>query len=136
MRTQDANIVCADWGFDYLKYDWCSYDGVARDTYPDDCRQPAKTHTPKMADALLNTQSIGTSCLLPSASTAMGDVWEGWGEASPAATCWRTTGDINDSWGSLHGIYRAFPSLKSGTKSTPDRATGTIPTCSKSATAA
>ena len=34
----------------------------------------------------------------------MGDVWT-WGGAPPVAgNLWRTTGDINDSWGSLSAI--------------------------------
>ena len=32
----------------------------------------------------------------------MGDVWQ-WGEQF-GGNCWRTTGDINDSWGSMAGI--------------------------------
>ena len=32
----------------------------------------------------------------------MGDVWE-WG-AEVGGNCWRTTGDINDTWGSMAGI--------------------------------
>ena len=32
----------------------------------------------------------------------MGDVWT-WG-AEVGGNCWRTTGDINDSWGSMSGI--------------------------------
>ena len=35
----------------------------------------------------------------------MNDVWT-WGASDAVhGNCWRTTGDINDSWGSLHGIY-------------------------------
>jgi len=29
-EEQDAKRY-AEWGFDYLKYDWCSYDGIAKD---------------------------------------------------------------------------------------------------------
>jgi alpha-galactosidase len=37
----------------------------------------------------------------------MGDVWKWGGKPPVTANCWRTTGDINDSWGSLHGIYES-----------------------------
>ncbi len=30
-ELQDAQSY-AKWGVDYLKYDWCSYDGIAKDT--------------------------------------------------------------------------------------------------------
>jgi alpha-galactosidase len=35
----------------------------------------------------------------------MGDVWT-WGQQI-GGNCWRTTGDIRDNWGSLHGIYES-----------------------------
>ena len=53
----------------------------------------------------------------------MGNVWE-WG-AEVGGNCWRTTGDIGDSWSSMSDIGFG----RTGTRNTPGRAIGTIPTC-------
>ena len=37
----------------------------------------------------------------------MGDVWNWGADPDIGGNCWRTTGDINDNWGSLHGIYES-----------------------------
>ena len=96
-ELQDAQTY-ADWGYDYLKYDWCSYGGVATGDGLDRQKKPYIT----MGQALgtVNRDIVFSLC-----QYGMGDVWT-WG-ADPAVSgnCWRTTGDINDSWGSLHGIY-------------------------------
>ena len=57
-------------------------------------------------------------------------VWE-WGPAV-GGNLWRTTGDIEDNWHE-HVRHRLQP--RPASQSTPAPATGTIPTCSKSATA-
>lgn len=89
-ETTDAQDF-ADWGFDYLKYDNC------------------------------NNQSDGSLADYQARYTAMGDALKAtgrpivyslceWGVNDPASwagdigNLWRTTGDINDSWGSLKGI--------------------------------
>ena len=53
----------------------------------------------------------------------MGDVWK-WGP-DVGGNCWRTTGDINDSWDSMSGI--GFN--QDGHEKYAGPATGTIPTC-------
>ncbi len=96
-ELQDAQTY-ADWGYDYLKYDWCSYGDVATGEGLDRQKKPYVT----MGQALgqVNRDIVYSLC-----QYGMGDVWT-WG-ADPAVSgdCWRTTGDINDSWGSLYGIY-------------------------------
>ncbi|RXL41867.1 glycoside hydrolase family 27 protein, partial [Citrobacter sp. AAK_AS5] len=51
-----------------------------------------------------------------------GDVWK-WG-GQIGGNCWRTTGDINDSWGSMAGIGFAqadlYPYAKPGQWNDPD----------------
>jgi alpha-galactosidase len=94
-EEQDAQRW-AEWGFDYIKYDWCSYKNVA-------------PKTPGLADyqkpyqvmrAALDKQPRDIVYSL--CQYGMGDVWK-WG-AEVGGNCWRTTGDINDSWGSLANI--------------------------------
>jgi alpha-galactosidase len=93
----------ADWGFDYLKYDWCSYGDVAKQIkkQPNHPSQLEIDQHPYavMRDALLkqNRDIVFSFC-----QYGMGDVWE-WGEKL-GGNCWRTTGDINDSWGSMNSI--------------------------------
>jgi alpha-galactosidase len=49
-----------------------------------------------------------------------------WGAAA-GGNLWRTTGDIQDNWESMSRIGFG----QDGAKSSPDPATGTIPTCLK-----
>jgi alpha-galactosidase len=94
-ELQDAQTY-AKWGFDYFKYDWCSYNDLPRDTGLAGYELPYR----KMGQALgsANRDIVFSLC-----QYGMGDVWT-WG-ASVRGNCWRTTEDINDSWGSLRGVY-------------------------------
>ena len=92
----------AAWGFDYLKYDWCSYgdiNAVLRKRYNWSDLQGDQRPYVIMGRALAaqNRDILYSFC-----QYGMGDVWN-WGE-SIGGNCWRTTGDINDSWGSLNSI--------------------------------
>jgi alpha-galactosidase len=84
-----------EWGFDYLKYDWCSYGEIARN--PDDAAllKPYQI----MRDALAKAPR---DILFSLCQYGMGNVWE-WG-AEVGGNCWRTTGDITDTWSSMAGI--------------------------------
>jgi alpha-galactosidase len=90
----------AQWGFDYLKYDWCSYGGIADKIRkgPNPPPEPEILRHPYlvMRDALLrqNRDVLFSFC-----QYGMGNVWE-WGEQA-GGNCWRTTGDISDNWGSM-----------------------------------
>ncbi|MGI4788987.1 MAG: NPCBM/NEW2 domain-containing protein [Janthinobacterium lividum] len=97
-EAQDA-ATYAKWGMDYLKYDWCSYDEVVHGDHslpvlqkPYDVMGTALAAQPR--DIVFSLCQYGD-----------GDVWK-WG-ASTGGNCWRTTGDIEDNWGSLHGIYES-----------------------------
>ncbi len=85
----------AQWGFDYLKYDWCSYDTIAKNHSLPELQKPYKL----MRDALnkVNRDIVYSLC-----QYGMGDVWK-WG-SKVGGNLWRTTGDISDNWSSMAGI--------------------------------
>jgi alpha-galactosidase len=85
----------AQWGFDYLKYDWCSYGEIAR--RPD---HAALLKPYQVMRAALD--QAPRDILFSLCQYGMGNVWE-WG-AQVGGNCWRTTGDITDTWGSMSGI--------------------------------
>ncbi len=85
----------ADWGFDYLKYDWCGYSDIVRRPTLEQMKEPYIF----MRGCLdrVNRDIVYSLC-----QYGMGEVWK-WG-AEVGGNCWRTTGDIVDSWGSMAGI--------------------------------
>ncbi|MBP6978715.1 MAG: NPCBM/NEW2 domain-containing protein [Lentimicrobiaceae bacterium] len=85
----------ADWGIDYLKYDWCSYEKIAVDHSLAELQKPYL----KMRQAL---QETGRDIVFSLCQYGMGNVWE-WG-AGVGGNLWRTTGDITDAWSSMAGI--------------------------------
>ena len=94
-ELQDATTY-AGWGIDYLKYDWCSYSEIAGDDVSLEMRQKPYL---LMRDALLkqNRDIVYSLC-----QYGMNKVWE-WGD-QVNGNCWRTTGDITDTWESLSRI--------------------------------
>jgi alpha-galactosidase len=92
-EDQDAQTYAA-WGFDYLKYDWCTYGNI-----PHSSDSVATFELPyqKMRAALdkTNRDIVFSLC-----QYGMGDSWK-WA-ADPSAgvmgNSWRTHGDIIDSW--------------------------------------
>ena len=111
---QDAKTY-ADWGYDYLKYDWCSYGKVALGGGLDKARIPylimGKALREQNRDILFSLCQYGmdnVSC---------------WGE-TVFGSCWRTTGDVFDSWGSIHGSFQKqaalWPWSKPGAWNDPD----------------
>jgi alpha-galactosidase len=93
----------ADWGFDYLKYDWCSYGGVANKIKKEP-NHPSQLEIYQhpysvMGDAL---KKQNRDILYSFCQYGMGDVWT-WGEQI-GGNCWRTTGDITDTWNSMNTI--------------------------------
>jgi alpha-galactosidase len=90
-EAQDAETY-AQWGIDYLKYDWCG----ARNLYTDD-EMPAVYQI--MGDALLAT---GRPIVYSLCQYGREDVWK-WG-ADVGGNLWRTTGDIRDAWESMARI--------------------------------
>jgi alpha-galactosidase len=86
----------AEWGYDFLKYDWCSYSRVGRkDTLPG-LQKPyilmADILKKQKRDIILNLCQYG-----------MGDVWK-WGK-EVGGHSWRTAGDLG---GSFEGIGTAL----------------------------
>ena len=92
-EEEDASTF-ADWGYDYLKYDWCSAGGVYSNTTEDN--QGAYQ---KMGEALLKT---GRAIVYSLCQYGSHDVWK-WG-AKTGGNLWRTTGDIADRWDSMERI--------------------------------
>jgi alpha-galactosidase len=82
-EEQDAQTY-ANWGMDYLKYDWCQSGGSREDMIA--------AYT-KMHDALLKT---GRPIVLSLCQYGWHKVWE-WGP-SVGGNLWRTTGDITDRY--------------------------------------
>jgi len=85
-----------EWGYDFLKYDWCSYNGVAKDKSVEELQKPYRLISGLLAeqprDIVLNLCQYG-----------MGKVWE-WG-AAVGGNSWRTAGDLG---GSFEGIPAAL----------------------------
>jgi len=104
----------AEWGFDYLKYDWCSYS-------PELEYQRGNTNwSPNAVGNINGTPNDRTKLMLPYkvmqeallkqprdiiyslCQYGAGNVWE-WG-TEVGGNSWRTTGDIGDTWGGMSGI--------------------------------
>jgi len=98
-EAQDAQQY-AEWGFDYLKYDWCSYTDIAKE-------KTGETRTNYTLPTLqapyrvmrLALDDAPRDILFSFCQYGMGDVWK-WG-AEVGGNSWRTTGDITDTWGSM-----------------------------------
>ena len=105
----------AQWGVDYLKYDWCSYNGIAKDTTLAERKKPYFL----MRDALnkVNRDIVYSLC-----QYGMSNVWQ-WG-AEVGGNLWRTTGDITDTWESMSSIgfsqVEMAPYAKPGNWNDPD----------------
>jgi len=94
-EQQDATTY-ASWGIDYLKYDWCSYSQIANgDTTLDAYQKPYK-----WMQAALRSQK--RDIIYSLCQYGMKNV-SAWG-ADVDGNCWRTTGDITDTWNSLSSI--------------------------------
>ena len=130
-EKQDAESY-ANWGIDYLKYDWCSYGGVL-DGLPENDPfkvpslafqgggDPEKGVKPfKLIGDLLRQQPRDIVYNL--CQYGMGDVWK-WGDKVEAQS-WRTTNDITDTWASVKSIAlaqdKAAPFAKPGNWNDPD----------------
>ncbi|MGE5294377.1 MAG: NPCBM/NEW2 domain-containing protein [Solirubrobacterales bacterium] len=85
----------AAWGFDYLKYDWCGYGSIKEKPTLAEMQEPYRFM--RMCLDRVDRDIVYSLC-----QYGMGDVWK-WG-AEVGGNCWRTTGDITDSWGSMAGI--------------------------------
>lgn len=114
-ELQDAETY-NKWGVDYLKHDWCSYSEVAgSDTSLETFMKPYRV----MQKAL---RAQPRDIYYSLCQYGMKDVWK-WGPQVDANS-WRTTGDITDTWESLHEIgfrqYKISEYAKPGRWNDPD----------------
>jgi len=115
-EQQDAAQYAA-WGFDYLKYDLCTY----RDVVPGCETSLAAAQQPYrvMGDFL---QQQPRDIIFSLCQYGEFDVWQ-WG-GSVQGNSWRTTGDISDSWSSMSGIGfnqdKTAPHARPGNWNDPD----------------
>ncbi len=122
----------AEWGFDYLKYDWCSYGNVI-DGLPDN--DPYKVSSlsynggGELETAMKPFKLMGyylrkqpRDIVYSVCQYGMSDVWK-WG-GSVGGNCWRTTNDITDTWVSMKNIAidheKSAPYAKPGNWNDPD----------------
>jgi len=87
-ETQDAKRY-ADWGFDFLKYDWCSYGGIATNNSLEELKKPYQL----MGDIL---KKQDRDIVLNLCQYGMGQVWK-WGREAGGHS-WRTAGDLGLSF--------------------------------------
>ncbi|WP_292009529.1 glycoside hydrolase family 27 protein [Chryseobacterium sp.] len=93
---QDA-LTYAEWGIDYVKYDWCNTEGLkAEGAY--------KTFTAALKKA-------GRPIILSICEWGDNQPWE-WGES--VGHLWRTTGDIYNCFDCVkdHGTWKAFGTMQ------------------------
>ncbi len=130
-EEQDADSY-AKWGFDYLKYDWCSY-GHVINGLPDN--DPAKVSSlsykggSELSTAMKPFKVMGDylrqqprDIVFSVCQYGMSDVWK-WG-GSVGGNLWRTTNDITDTWVSVKNIAldqdKSAPYAKPGNYNDPD----------------
>ena len=94
-EKQDA-VTFAKWGFDFLKYDWCSYGSVVKGRAVEDYVAPYKL----MWDEL---QKLDRDIVFNLCQYGMGEVWKWGGEVGHS---WRTTGDLGlESSSTMPGFF-------------------------------
>lgn len=91
---QDA-ATYAQWGVDYLKYDWCSYGGEVPGS--PSLEQYIKPYS-QMREAL---DHAGRDILFSLCQYGMGHVWTWGGKPPVLGNSYRISGDISDSWASM-----------------------------------
>jgi alpha-galactosidase len=128
-EEQDAQTYAA-WGFDYLKYDWCSYGGVADGAVTNVMAVRSNGTPNKQGDAAIYPYKVMGNFLREQKRDIVfslcqygnADVWK-WG-GSVNGNSWRTTGDIRDTWKSMSDIGfkqdKAEPFAKPGNWNDPD----------------
>ncbi len=110
-EKQDAETY-AKWGFDYLKYDWCSYGNVINGL-PENDPYKVSSLSYKGGDVLPTAiapfkvmgdflRQQPRDIVYSVCQYGMSDVWK-WG-GSVGGNSWRTTNDITDTWSSLKSI--------------------------------
>ena len=113
-ERQDAETY-AKWGFDYLKYDWCSYGGVLNgipDNDPNKVISISYNGGYQLSTAVKPYKIMGDyirqqprDIVFSLCQYGMSDVWK-WGD-SVGGNTWRTTNDITDNWSNVKSIALA-----------------------------
>lgn len=130
-EKQDAESY-AKWGFDYLKYDWCSYGNVIiglPDNDPYKVSSLSYQGGGELNTAIRPFKLMGEylrqqprDIVYSLCQYGMSDVWK-WGD-SVGGNCWRTTNDITDTWVSVKNIAldqdKSAPWAKPGNWNDPD----------------
>jgi alpha-galactosidase len=130
-EKQDAQSY-ANWGFDYLKYDWCSYGNVINGLPNNDPYKVSSLSYQGGRDletAIKPYKTMGDylrqqprDIVYSLCQYGMSDVWK-WGD-SVSGNCWRTTNDITDTWSSVKNIAldqdKAAAWAKPGSWNDPD----------------
>ena len=95
-EEQDAKRW-GDWGFDYIKYDWCSYYKVfeTKDSTLAELQLPYR----QLGNAL---KKVDRDIVYSLCQYGMGDVGK-WGR-EVGAQSWRISRDVHDTWTSMSGI--------------------------------
>jgi alpha-L-fucosidase len=78
-----------EWGFDFLKYDWCSYGQIAKDKSLEEYQKPYR-----LISGILRQQP--RDIVLNLCQYGMGGVWT-WGK-EVGGNSWRTAGDLGGSF--------------------------------------
>jgi alpha-galactosidase len=84
----------AEWGYDFLKYDWCSYGNIATNANRAELQKPYR-----QVGGILRRQD--RDLVLNLCQYGMGNVWE-WGK-EVGGHSWRTAGDLGGSFNGIPG---------------------------------
>ena len=98
----DAETFAA-WGFDFLKYDWCSYGEVCKGEKAPECG----IRPYRLMGAFLKAQD--RDILFSLCQYGMWDVWT-WAK-DVDGQMWRMTGDVFDAWRSVEGAIARLKKL-------------------------
>lgn len=105
----------SDWGYDFLKYDWCSYSEIAPNKRIDTLKKPYIEMS-----ALLRAQE--RDMVFNLCQYGWGSVWK-WGE-EVGGHCWRTAGDLGFELTGYHDVARRnaahHPYARPGAWNDPD----------------
>ena len=107
----------AEWGFDYLKYDWCSYANVVKNDRQSKDMYALPYRVMGQALARQSRDIVFAMC-----EYGMDEPW--YWASSTGAQLWRTTGDVHDEWRlvakAIDVQRRAWPYSKPGAWNDPD----------------
>jgi alpha-galactosidase len=101
-EEQDAQLY-AGWGFDYLKYDLCSFRGdVMKKQAPNDKAAQMRLMIAAYAKMDKALKATGRPIVFSFCQYGWDAVWE-WGP-SVGSNLWRTTGDVTPEWDRIYDI--------------------------------